>query len=206
MQEIDPRTTKRAAAFEMWMDSPMPMVTIFKTLDVTRLRRLSRRLGLKFNMLMCWCICRAASRMEEFFMLPLDKKLVKYDSLAVNTIVSNTQGGINFCDIPYSDNIEQFDADYMRLTRQVARSGHNYELSDCAIIGTSAIVRYEIDGAVNQYSGIFNNPFMVWSRYRKGLFKTTLKVSFQFHHVQMDGEQAARFLYLLQQEIDSLLK
>ena len=50
--EIDPRTTSRAAAFEMWMTSPMPMVTLVKTLDVSRLVRLSKKRGIKFNMLM----------------------------------------------------------------------------------------------------------------------------------------------------------
>ena len=54
MQEIDPAQTTRAYAFEMWLKAPMPMVTLFKTLDVTRLRRISRWSGLKFNMLMCW--------------------------------------------------------------------------------------------------------------------------------------------------------
>ena len=65
MREIDPKETTRAYAFEMWMDAPMPMVTFFKTLDVTRLTRLSRRSGMKFNMLMCWCIGKAASGIRE---------------------------------------------------------------------------------------------------------------------------------------------
>jgi chloramphenicol O-acetyltransferase type A len=34
--------------------------------------------------------------------------------------------------------------------------------------------------------------------------KTTLPISFQFHHVQMDGGQAARFLEELQRTIDSV--
>ena len=51
-------------------------------------------------------------------------------------------------------------------------------------------------------SGIFNNPFLIWG-YRKGLFKTTLKLSFQFHHTQMDGAQAGRFLQRLQEIIYS---
>ena len=50
------------------------------------------------------------------------------------------------------------------------------------IIGTSALARHEIDGAMNIYAGVYNNPFLIWGRYRKGLFKTTLPVSFQFHH------------------------
>lgn len=72
------------------------------------------------------------------------------------------------------------------------------------VIGTSALAQYEIDGAVGMYSGVFNNPFMIWGKYRRGLFRTKLTVSFQFHHTQMDGAHAARFLDLLQKEINSL--
>ena len=53
---IDPKTTSRAEAYDLWMSAPNPMVTFFKTLDVTPLYRLSHRRGLKFNMLLCWCI------------------------------------------------------------------------------------------------------------------------------------------------------
>ena len=58
-QEIDPSQTPRAAA-AVWMHAPMPMLTLFQTLDMTPLLRLSRRHPLKFNMLLCWCIGRAA--------------------------------------------------------------------------------------------------------------------------------------------------
>lgn len=92
MQQIDPMETTRAYAWEMWMNAPMPMVTFFKTLDVTRVLRMSRRHGLKFNMLICWCIGRAASQVREFYTLPVDGRLMKYDSLAVNTIVANSMG------------------------------------------------------------------------------------------------------------------
>lgn len=42
MTETDPKKTTRAYAFEMWMQAPMPMVTFFKTLNVTRLYKLSK--------------------------------------------------------------------------------------------------------------------------------------------------------------------
>ncbi|WP_290431599.1 CatA-like O-acetyltransferase, partial [uncultured Muribaculum sp.] len=76
-----------------------------------------------------------------------------------------------------------------------------HDLTDSMVIGTSALVQYDIDGAVGMHSGIFNNPFIIWGKYRRSLFKTTLTLSFQFHHTQMDGAHAARFLDLLQQEI-----
>ena len=72
------------------------------------------------------------------------------------------------------------------------------------VIGTSAIVDTEIDGAVGVNSGIFNNPFIIWGKYRKHLLRYSLPLSFQFHHTQMDGAHAGRFLENLQREINRL--
>lgn len=201
MQEVNPQDTTRGYAFEMWMKAPMPMVTLFKTLDVTPLRRISKAKGLKFNMLMCWCVGRAASQVKEFMMLPVGDRLMMYDSLAVNTIVANADGEVSSCDIPFSDSLTEFNADYLRLTSEAALTCRNHDISDRMVIGTSALTQYEIDGAVGMYSGVFNNPFMIWGRYRRRWFKTLLTVSFQFHHTQMDGAHAARFLDLLGKEI-----
>ena len=204
MKEIDPATTSRAYAFEMWMKAPMPMVSLFKTLNVSRLVKISRKTGMKFNMLMCWCIGQAASKIKEFYLLPVDGKLMQYDSIAVNTIVANSEGEVSSCDIPFSPYLAQFNADYLRLTKQVADTCTNHDETESMVIGTSALVDCEIDGAVGMYSGVFNNPFMIWGKYRRRLFKTTLTISFQFHHTQMDGAHAARFLTTLQKEILSI--
>ena len=205
MREVNPKETTRAYAFEMWIQAPMPMVTFFKTLNVSRLVKISRRKGLKFNMLMCYCIGRAASAVKEFYMLPVGGKLMQLDTIAVNTIVANSAGEVSSCDLPFSEDLSQFNSDYLRLTKQVAESCTDHDLSEQSmVIGTSALAQYEIDGVVGMYSGIFCNPFMIWGKYKCGLFKTTLTVSFQFHHTQMDGAHAAKFLDLLQQEIDNL--
>lgn len=204
MKEINPNETTRAYAFEMWMKAPMPMVTFFKTLDVSRLVNVSRKKSLKFNMLMCWCIGKAANQVKEFFMLPVSDKLIQYDNIAVNTIVANSQGEVSSCDIPFSEDLETFNSDYLRLTQQVAETCENHDLTDSMVIGTSALAQFDIDGAVGMYSGIFNNPFMIWGRYRKSWLKITLTVSFQFHHTPMDGAHAARFLDLLQKEVSQL--
>ena len=203
MKEVDPKSTSRALAFELWMKAPMPMVTLMKTLGVTALVRLSRKRGYKLNMLRC--IGKAAAGMENFYLLPVGDKLMQYDRLAVNTVVATRDGGIATCDIPVSDNLEQFDRDYRKLTGQVRESGESFELSeDYMVIGTSALAGYEIDGAVNIYAGCYNNPFLIWGKYRKKWLRATLPVSFQFHHTQMDGIPAAEFLERLQREIDQL--
>ena len=203
-QEIDPKDTRRAQAFELWMRSPMPMVTLTKTFDVTRLRKMSRRRGLKFNMLLCWCIGKAASRMEEFYLLPEQGKLYKYDRLAINVIVNNKEGGINSCDISYTDDLESFCPDYRALTQAASMSCQSSFVDDAMVIGTSAMTATELDCIVNQYTDQFSNPMVIWGRYRKGWLKTTLPISFQFHHVQMDGGHAVRFLEELQKTINTI--
>lgn len=204
MKEIDPKETSRACAFELWMKAPMPMVTFFKSLNVSRLIKISRKSKLKFNMLMCYCIGKAASGIKEFYLLPVGGKLLQYDSIAVNTIVANKDGEISSCDIPFSDDLSQFNKEYLLLTKQVSESCVNHDLTQSMVIGTSALVQYEIDGAVGMYSGIFNNPFLIWGKYKRRFLKTTLLVSFQFHHTQMDGYHASLFLDELQKQIDLL--
>lgn len=202
--EIQPQDTNRAQAFALWMTSPMPMVTLVKTMDVSRLAKISRKSGMKFTTLMCWCIGKVASGMEEFYTLPEGGKLFRYDRLAINVIVENSKGGISSCDIPFSDDLQQFNRDYIALTTQTATDSKSIMLEDHMVIGTSAMVQTELDCIVNQYTDQFCNPMVMWGKYRKGLFKTTLPVSFQFHHVQMDGGHAARFLDELQKTISTL--
>ena len=194
----------RAEAFELWMSSPMPMVTLTKTFDVSNIVKISKRKGLKFNALICWCIVKAASQIDHFYTLPEQGKLYRYNRLAVNVIVNNRKGGINSCDIPFCDDISQFIEAYNALTSQATDECKSSFLEDAMIVGTSAMVHTELDCIVNQYTDKFCNPMVMWGKYRKSWFKTTLPISFQFHHVQMDGGDAASFLDCLQKRICSL--
>jgi chloramphenicol O-acetyltransferase type A len=202
--EINPQDTTRADAFSLWMSSPMPMVTLVKTFNVSKIVKYSKRHDMSFNMLLCWCIGKAASKMEEFYLLPENGKLYHYDKLAVNVIVNNKKGGINSCDIPFCEDIRQFQDKYSVLTRSASNSCESSFVDDAMVIGTSAMIATELDCIVNQYTDKFCNPMVMWGKYRKGWFKTSLPVSFQFHHVQMDGGHGAKFLELLQHTINNL--
>lgn len=206
-KEVNPRDTKRAAAYELWMKAPNPMVTFFKTFDVTNLIKISKKRQMKFNMLLDYCIGRAAVNVKEFYMLPVGDKLIQFDSIAVNTIVKNKEGEVSSCDILYEAELDKYNEQYLKYTSQVAENCQDRDLSnDSMVIGTSAIIDTEIDGAVGMNSGIFNNPFIIWGRYKKKGFRYYLTLSFQFHHTQMDGAHAGVFLANLQNEINSIIK
>ena len=201
-REIEPKDTTRAMAYELWLKAPNPMVTFFKTLDVTNIAKVSRKKKMKFNMLMDYCIGKAAAGVKEFYMLPIGDKLMQYDTIAINTIVKNKNDEVSSCDIMQTDDLAAFCQEYLKYTTQVVEVCQDRDLSECSmVIGTSAIIDTEIDGAVGMNSGIFNNPFLIWGKYRKKLFRYELPISFQFHHTQMDGAHAGRFLVNLQKEI-----
>ena len=202
---VDPKQTTRAFAYESWMQAPNPMVTFIKTINVTRLVRVSKKQGVKFNMLLDWCIGKAAAPIKEFYVLPVGDELIQYDSIAVNTIVKNKTGEVSSCDILFNEKLKEFNDDYLKYTSEVATTCQDRDLSeDSMVIGTSAIIDTEIDGAVGMNSGIFNNPFIIWGRYKKKFFRYYLTISFQFHHTQMDGAHAGRFLANLQNEINRI--
>ena len=150
-QEVNPNETSRAWAFQMWMKSPVPMVTLVKTFDVTQLCKVCKRNGLKFNKLLCWCLGRAARDIDEFYLLPKDGKLYKFDRLAINVIVDNAKGGISTCDIPYNDDFQQFSRDYDAITLKCSTNCEEIADEEAMILGTSAVTGTELDCIVNQY-------------------------------------------------------
>ena len=178
--EISPESTTRSKAFNLWMSSPMPMVTLTKTFDVSRVLKISKKKGMSFNMLLCWYIGKSAANVKEFYV------------------------GICSCDIPYTGELSQFSRDYKHMTDSASASGESIFLEDAMVIGTSAMIETELDSIINQYTDKFCNPMVIWGKYRRSFFKTTLPISFQFHHVQMDGGHAAIFLENLQKEMNSL--
>ena len=119
-------------------------------------------------MILNYCIGRAAVGIKEFYILPVGNKLVQYDSIAVNTIVKNKEREVSSCDNRYTLDLGAFNKECLQYTAEVALNCRDRDLSaDCMVIGTSAIVDTEIDGAVGKNSGIFNNPFIIWGKYRR---------------------------------------
>lgn len=133
-------------AFELWMKAPNPMVTFFKTLDVSNLVMYSKKKCLKFNMLLDYRIGRAVEPIKEFYTLPVDDKLFQYDAIAVNTIVKNRNNEVSSCDISHLDDLDVFNREYLKYTAQVAESCMDRDLlENHMVIGTSAILDTEID-------------------------------------------------------------
>ena len=82
------------------------MVTFFKTYDVMSLIKAGKNHGMKFNILLDFCIGRAAVSVKEFYLLPVGNQLMQYDKLAVNTFVANRDGKVSSCGIACTDDLD----------------------------------------------------------------------------------------------------
>ena len=201
MKEISPESAHRALQYQAFNNAPQPTVTVFKTVDVTRLYRLSRR-NQKFNTMLCYCVGKAALSVPAFKLHVENKKLYLLEEpYAVSLVVPNKMGGINICEVPFTEDYALFARHYEENTARAYEKCENVSKEGSVLVGTSAMVETEIDGIVNLYSEAFNNPFLCWARYKKQGLRRKLPFSFQFHHVQMDGADACRFLAALEREV-----
>ena len=180
MKEVNPALTSRAQSFALFASAPMPMLTVFKTLDVTKAVKEAKKRRVKLNAVLCHAVYLAAKDINEMHYLVKDGKLLN-------------------CNVPASENFSVFYSDYNRIIEKALEENESQEDTEMASIGTSAILTGSIDGLVNLYSPAFTNPFLVWSRYESKFLRKKLKVSFQFHHAQLDGAEAVLFLENLQQ-------
>lgn len=188
----------------MWHADGMPMCTIVHTVNITRLVRYAKKHGLKLNMLMAWCIGKAASAVPEFHNVVKGDMFCHSDELAVQVIVKNRKGVINFCDIPFGDDISVFSEHYLANTRMVYEQCDHYLMEDRNIIGTSTLTGCTIDVAVNQYVPAWTNPFLVWGAYTKTWWgRCTVPISLQFNHIQMDGGHVVDFFCNMEKAIST---
>ena len=203
MYEIDPELTPRAESYKSFIVAPMPMVTMFQEKDVTQLVKKSKQ-GYKYNMLMCYCIGKAAMKMPEMLLQIRDTTMLKYDKFAIDVIVGNKKGTLSYCDVPVVDDLEEFNRLYLERTRACAENCENMYLTDASIICTSALVKYDIDGIVNLYHKEYDHPFLCWGKNHRKWFRIKQKMTFQWHHVILDGGHACRFMEELQHAFDAL--
>jgi chloramphenicol O-acetyltransferase type A len=202
--ELNPEQTSRALAYQYWSSSVVPMVTVVKKIDVTKLVRISKKHNYKINMLMCWCIGKAASTIPECYLLSEGDKLYRYDALSIQVIVQDKNGKLAFCDVPYNDDLVEFNKSYLERTRRSYETGEDNLLPERLMISTSALPSLQFDVCVNQYNPTYKNAFLVWGQFSRYLWKYSVNMSLNFCHLLMDGSHVATLFNNFQKAINDL--
>lgn len=198
MRKILASESERAMQYNQWKDAPLPMVTVGRVFDITRLVKRSKREKRKLNMLLCHAIGMAAKDIPQFYTVLNGDCFDVFDELAIQVIVDCGGDRIRYCDVPFSENIEDFERDYNSYINRVRETKEHLTTTDRAEIDTSAVVSTELDTVSNQYAGR-NNPFLCWGKYRRNwLGRCSVQIFLHFNHIQMDGYHIAAFYNRLQ--------
>lgn len=204
---ITPAEAGRELEYQYWIGNRMPMFHLTTTLDITRMVKLCRRnKRMKMNMLMCYCICKAAQQVKEFHTLISGKDIIWSDRINVQTILKDKNGQLRFVDLPMTKTLDEFVENYYRIGTEVYEKCEHHLDTEALFVGTSCLsTSLPLDAVANQCNESFMNPFLMWGAYKKVFpWRYKLSISMQIHHVQMNGAEACRYLEILQREINNL--
>lgn len=202
-EKINPENSSRAFAYKNLSKALLPMVTFVKKIDVTRVKKLSKKSGHKLNCIFNYLIIKTAMEIPEFF-LYIDgttNDLYKCDKLTLRFMSQKKNGFLALCVVPYAEDFLTFEKGYLDAVKDCYENNRDMIIEDSAVIGSSALPWTTLESAVNGCWENLTNPFVVMPKIEKKAFKYYMNISFQFHHLQMDGKHACDFLEKLQTNI-----
>lgn len=202
LEKINPVESSRAFAYKYLGEQGVPTVTLIKRFDVTNVKRAVKK-GHKFNCVINYLILKSAMGIPEFF-LKIDGKtqeLFKSDKLSIRFMSKKGNGVLAYCGVEYAEDFLTFEQKYLEAVKYCRENNCDKFIEDTAIIGSSTVPWTSLVGAVNGYWPDFTNPFLILPKTEKKFFRYYMNISFQSHHLQMDGEQACRYLETLQENI-----
>lgn len=190
-------------------EGPGQEVTCSCILDVTGLIQAGRRKNLEPDMLMAYCIGKAASMAEGFCRPPGMDGLAQNRAVAVGISVENADGGTNFCDIFFEPDPDRFVSGYRWHRNQAVLNCRDRDLSaNCVVIRTAAYPGVWDIGDKGLGLGCKEGPSVCWGKYlRRRWNRATqylLKVYFKYSGELVNDTQSDAFLLALKHEADSL--
>ena len=205
---VDPRATTRAAAFDLWMDAPNPMVTFFKTLDVTPLVRFVKQRGMKFYPAMIWVVSRVINAHEEFKLgWDQDGNLIRWDFVSPSYAHFHPEDG-NFTKLvtPYMEDLPAFHARFLEDREKYRELRGVVEGQPTNHFDVSCLpwVRYRHFDVHVFDQGDFLAPVVTWGKYEAEGGRLVMPLTMNIHHAAADGFHLSRFFTEVQELTDSL--
>ena len=204
---ITPAEAGRELEYDRWAKGVMPMMHVTVTLDFTHLIRYCKKhKEIPVHAATCYCIGRAADKIRECHLLVTDDGFVWSDIINTQTVIKDKKGDLRYVEFAPKETLSEYAVQYRQVIKEAREKCEHHFLGDGICIGTScASTRLVIDSCANQYTGDFNNLFLMWGAFRRTFFRRyKLAMTVQFHHVQINGGEICLLFENIQDEINSL--
>lgn len=205
LEKINPEESSRALAYQYLNNQVLPTVTLIKRIDVTKIKKISKKTGHKFNCIINYLILKSAMNIPEFFLKidGTDNGLFKSDKICLSFMSKKKNGFLAYCGVEYAEDFLTFEKQYNLAVKYCYENNCDKFIEDSARIGTSTVPWTNLVGIINGYGPNFTNPFITLPKIEKKFFRYYINISFQSHHLQMDGEQACKYLENLEKNVKS---
>ena len=208
VRQVTPEEVGREIGWEQYHNSPMPFATALITIDASNLMKFyNRHRGTyHLNTLILYLIVKACEPVKETRLNLIDGKIYQFDRYCISCPMHDDEGKLRNCCIPYYDNLDEFQAEYNRLTQECRTQHRAIYHKDMMQIGSSNFGAYNVhlDAVIPAYCPMFNNPLFMIGKITEVDHKMVLKLSLSFNHVLMDGEHACAVLENFQNFINEL--
>lgn len=192
----------RSYAYNKFVNAPQPMCNLSARVNITRLMK--HKKNHKLNTMLLYCIQEATEECNSFhFDFHGVDEVVRYDHVATDLIIYGTDDELHFVQIPYVEGFKEFEAKYLELTSYCKEHNCDNIVENHAHVSTSTVASFVFDAIIPGYRPEFHNPFFMWSRYQKSMFKTVLGMTFSCHHTFFDGRDIGEIFNKLQEKINS---
>lgn len=187
----------RKKLYEQYIDAIQPICYATVNVDISQIVKYD-----KINPVMMYCIQNAAQKEKHFhYDFYNENELVYYDNVCTNLVVVGNDGELHYASIPYNERYDDFENDYIKITKYCRENNADYTLDNCAKIETSTTTSVVFESVQSGYGSKLLRPFLAWGKYEKKLFKSCVKITIRFHHALLDGGIISRFFVYLQEEL-----
>lgn len=208
VRQITPEEAGREIAWEQFHLSPMPFASLVASIDAGNLMDFyNRHRGTyHLNTVILYLLLKACEPVKEAKLNLIDGKIYQFDTLCVSYTLYDDDGKLRICCIPYNDDLDEFQAEYNRLTLKCKRERRDIFFSGMMQIGTSNLGAYNVnvEAAIPGYCPKYNNPFFVFGKIIEQDKRKVLRITLNVNHILMDGAHICAVLENFQNLINGL--
>ncbi|MBE7082853.1 MAG: hypothetical protein E7378_04200 [Clostridiales bacterium] len=201
--KVDIKDFEHPDMYKRFIKEPSPSVCVTGNFNITKIMKQKRK-GHSLNALLCFCVLQAAQKVKEFHYSIKEDGLYYYTNVKTNGVINGKDNQLYFVDYKYFQSFKDFEIEYKRANKYCYENCVNLQEDSGALIGTSAVPGFPFTSVSLDISPTFWDNFLVWGKYQKRFFKTTLDISLRFHHATIDGQHAAMFFNELQKQFNTI--
>ncbi|MDD5672090.1 MAG: CatA-like O-acetyltransferase [Candidatus Omnitrophica bacterium] len=196
MEYIDFEKWPRKTHFEYFEQAAYPYIDLTVQMEVTAFIPYVKERGHKFFPALLYCFVKGFNAIEEFRYRILEKGVVKYDRIHVNTTVPIEGERFAFCRVEYKENVHEFFKEVAAAEGEAKKQSVlvSNDCFDVAWVSCNPWFSFTSMSAPTVDRKMRSIPVILVGKYFESGGKTLLPLSMKVNHALIDGIHIGKLL------------